>query len=67
LTRDGDFLTFAGKAARLSTREPVEGQRNFRGRLAGLAGDAVLLDLPDGRRVTIPRGLILKARLEVDL
>jgi len=27
----------------------------------------VLLDLPDGRRVTIPRGLILKARLEVDL
>ena len=67
LTRDGDFVTFAGKAARLSTREPVEGQRNFRGRLAGLAVDAVLLDLPDGRRVTIPRGLILKARLEVEL
>lgn len=67
LTRDTDFVTFAGKAARLSTREPVEGQRNFRGRLAGLAGDAVLLDLPDGRRVTIPRGLILKARLEVEL
>jgi ribosome maturation factor RimP len=67
LTRDGDFVRFAGKTARISTREPVEGQRNFRGRLAGLAGDAVLLDLPDGRRVTIPRGLILKARLEVEL
>jgi len=67
LTRDGDFVRFAGITARISTREPVEGQRNFRGRLAGLAGDAVLLDLPDGRRVTIPRGLILKARLEVEL
>lgn len=67
LTRDSDFVTFAGKAARLNTREPIEGQRNFRGRLAGLAGDAVLLDLQDGRRVSIPRGLIAKARLEIEL
>ena len=64
LTRDTDFLTFAGKAARITTREAVGGQKNFRGRLAGLAQGAVLLDLADGRRVTIPRGLIAKARLQ---
>ncbi len=63
LTRDADFLSFAGKAARITTREAMDGQRNFRGRLAGLEGGAVLLDLDDGRRVTIPRGLIAKARL----
>jgi ribosome maturation factor RimP len=63
LTRDADFLSFAGKAARITTREAVEGQRNFRGRLAGLRDGAVLLDLDDGRRVAIPRGLIAKARL----
>ncbi len=63
LTRDADFLSFAGKAARITTREAVGGQRNFRGRLAGLRDGAVLLDLDDGRRVGIPRGLIAKARL----
>jgi ribosome maturation factor RimP len=67
LTRDADFVGFAGKAAQITTREALEGQRNFRGRLAGLAEGAVLLDLADGRRVRIPRGLIAKARLEIEL
>lgn len=67
LTRDADFVGFAGKAARITTRDPLEGQRNFRGRLAGLADGAVLLDLADGRQVRIPRGLIAKARLEIEL
>ncbi len=67
LTRDADFLGFVGKAARITTHEAVEGQRNFRGRLAGLAEGGVLLDLADGRQVRIPRGLIAKARLEIEL
>jgi ribosome maturation factor RimP len=67
LTRESDFVAFAGKAARITTHEAIEGQRNFRGRLAGLAEGVVLLDLPDGRRVRIPRGIIAKARLEVEL
>lgn len=67
LTRDADFLGFIGKAARISTREDVDGRRNFSGRLAGLADGAVLLDMADGRRVAIPRGLITRARLEIEL
>jgi len=67
LTRDADFIRFAGKAARVVTRDPVEGQRNFRGRLAGLVDGMVLLNLADGRQVQLPRQLIAKARLEVEL
>jgi ribosome maturation factor RimP len=67
LTRESDFVAFAGKAARITTHEAIGGQRNFRGRLAGLVAGAVLLDLPDGRRVRIPRTFIAKARLEVEL
>ncbi|MBI4572531.1 MAG: ribosome maturation factor RimP [candidate division NC10 bacterium] len=67
LTREADFLRYAGKAVRITTHEAVEGQRNFRGRLAGLEDGMVLLDLAEGRRVRIPRGLIAKARLEIEL
>jgi ribosome maturation factor RimP len=67
LTRDQDFVRFAGQEARVSTREALQGRRNFRGRLAGLQDGAVLLDLPDGQRVVIPRELILRARLQPDL
>jgi len=67
LTQEEDFLRFAGKAARISTHEPLEGQRNFRGRLAGMAEGAVLVDLADGRQARIPRTLIARARLEIEL
>ncbi len=64
LTRETDFTRFAGRPARITTREAVAGQRNFRGRLAGLEDRTVLLEPPDGQRVAIPYDLILRARLE---
>ncbi len=64
LTRGADFVRFAGREVKVTTREAVEGQRNFRGRLVGLEGERVLVALPDGRRAAIPRELILKARLQ---
>ena len=67
LARPEHFLRFAGRAAKITTREDVEGRHNFRGRLAGLQGEAVLLDLQDGQRATIPLELILRARLEQEL
>lgn len=67
LTRDKDFVEFAGRVARIVTHDPIEGQRNFRGRLAGLTEGAVFLTLADGRPVRIPRDLIAKARLEIVL
>ncbi len=64
LTREHDFVRFAGQTVRVATREDLQGRHNFRGRLAGLQDGAVLLDLPDGQRVSIPRELILRARLQ---
>jgi ribosome maturation factor RimP len=67
LARPEHFARFAGKAARITTREDLGGRHNFRGRLAGLQGTTVLLDLQDGQRTTIPLELILRARLEPEL
>jgi ribosome maturation factor RimP len=67
LTRPADYLRFTGQAARIATRERVEGRHNFQGRLAGLQDEAVLLDLPEGGRASIPLELILRARLEPEL
>ncbi len=67
LTRPADYVRYAGQAARIATRQSVDGRHNFRGRLAGLQEDVVLLDLPDGTRASIPLELILRARLEPEL
>ncbi|MBI4537126.1 MAG: ribosome maturation factor RimP [candidate division NC10 bacterium] len=67
LTREADFVRFAGRDARIMTREAMAGQRNFRGRLAGQDGRAIILERSDGQRVAIPYDLILKARLEPEL
>lgn len=67
LTRDQDFERYAGRTVQVSTLEPLEGRRKFRGRLAGLEDGTVLVDLPDGQRARIPRELIRRARLQPDL
>lgn len=45
LTRLADFETFSGLEARLETDRLVEGRKRFRGRLAGIEGDDVAVDL----------------------
>ncbi|MGH6945521.1 MAG: ribosome maturation factor RimP [Geminicoccaceae bacterium] len=62
LVRRGDFERFAGAEVRLETEAPIEGRRRFRGRLVGLAGDNLLLQLSEGERA-IPYGAIKKAKL----
>jgi ribosome maturation factor RimP len=63
LSRDRDFERFAGRRVRVTTHAPIDGQRNFIGRLEGLVENAVRLALEDGRQVAIPRDGIAKARL----
>jgi ribosome maturation factor RimP len=45
LRKPGDYEHFAGRRARVILREPVDGQTVFEGRLAGLEGGLVRLDL----------------------
>jgi ribosome maturation factor RimP len=67
LFSDRDFTRFAGRKIRLSTHLPLEGRRNFQGRLDGIVEGSVRLTLEDGRQVSIPRDQVAKARLEIEL
>src|SRR5687768_4325915 len=44
LYKRADYERFAGSLARMRTRRPIDGQRNFRGRLLGLEGEQVLFE-----------------------
>jgi ribosome maturation factor RimP len=61
-----DFERFAGRRAKVVMREPVDGQTFFKGRLAGVDGDAALMDGDDGRRHRVPLGIVSRANLEVE-
>jgi ribosome maturation factor RimP len=63
LAREADFLRFAGQRANVTTVQAIAGQRRFLGVLRGFEGGCVLLEREDGVIVSIPRGLIAKARL----
>jgi ribosome maturation factor RimP len=66
LYKRADYERFAGHAAKLKTRSPIAGQRNFRGRIAGVDEHKVILDDRTSGRVSIPVADIVKANLEID-
>ena len=67
LYKRADYERFAGSLAKLKTQRPINGQRNFRGRLVGLQGEDVLFDDRTNGRVAVPLGSILKANLEINV
>jgi ribosome maturation factor RimP len=67
LYKRADYERFAGSDAKLKTRQPIEGQRNFRGRILGVDENDVLFEDRTNGRVRIPFDIITKANLEVDL
>lgn len=48
LTRLKDFETFEGYEAKVETTEMIDGRRRFKGVLAGIEGDEVLMNLEEG-------------------
>jgi ribosome maturation factor RimP len=66
LTSEKDFARFAGRQVKVTTVVPLEGRRNFAGRLVGLADAIVRVVLEDGQEVGIPKDQIAKARLVAD-
>src|SRR5262245_66024600 len=67
LYKRADFERFAGSNAKLKTRQPIDGQRNFRGRLLGVENNDVLFEDRTNGRVRIPLDIITKANLDVNL
>lgn len=67
LYKRADYERFAGSKAKLRTRRAINGQRNFRGTLLGIAGEEVSFEDRTNGRVQIPLDAIAKANLEVDV
>ena len=67
LYKRADYERFAGSQAKLKIRQPIAGQRNFRGTLAGVEGENLIFEDRTSGRVLIPLQLITKANLEVDV
>jgi ribosome maturation factor RimP len=67
LYKRADYERFVGNNAKLKTRQPIAGQRNFRGQLLAIEGDEVIFEDRTNGRVQIPLHLISKANLEVDV
>jgi ribosome maturation factor RimP len=67
LVKEADYLRFTGKAARVRTRSPIEGQRNFKGRILGVAAGRVELEVASGKKVDIAVGDIEKANLVIEI
>ncbi len=67
LYKRADYERFTGHAAKLKTRAAFKGQRNFRGRIAGVEGEEIVFDDRTSGRVTIPLETIAKANLEIDV
>ena len=65
LMRPAEFERFAGRLARISMLEPVENQKFFEGRLAGVADGTVQIEV-QGRVIALPMEGIRKANLVVE-
>jgi ribosome maturation factor RimP len=66
LVKESDFSRFDGKLAKIQTRIPLQQQKVFKGRLKGLRGGSVVLELPQGNLLEIPLDVIQEARLEFE-
>ena len=67
LYKRSDYERFAGSPAKLKTQQPINGQRNFRGRLLGVEGNDVIFEDRTSGRVSFPLDLVAKANLEIDV
>ena len=65
LRGEADYRRFTGRLAKIVTREPIDRQTSFAGRLAGVEDGVILLE--EGRRThRIPVGLVSRGRLDVE-
>jgi len=55
LTKAADFERFCGQRVKLMTRQPVNNNRHFEGRLESFEGGKLLLDLSAARRKARPK------------
>ena len=62
LRRLQDFQRFTGSLVKLKTVMPLEGQRNFKGRLLEASEDVLVIET-DAEEISLPMSAIEKARI----
>jgi ribosome maturation factor RimP len=67
LYKPADYERFTGSKAKIKTRVAIGNQRNFRGKILGVADNKVVFDDRTTGRAEIPFESIAKANLEVDV
>ncbi len=69
LYKEADYERFAGLPAHVRISEPIEGQRNFYGKLIGLEREgetAAIVEEQSGKRHRLPLSRIVKANVEIE-
>jgi ribosome maturation factor RimP len=66
LYKPADYERFTGSRVKLRTAAPINGQRNFKGKLLGISGDFVSLEADTAGRIDIPFEQIAKANIEYE-
>ena len=66
LYKRADYDRFSGSRIKLKTSQAIDGQRNFKGRLIGLADERVSIEADGRGLIEIPYELIEKANIEYE-
>jgi ribosome maturation factor RimP len=61
----GDFQRFAGRKAKVTTKEPIEGNQVFMGRINKVEEELITMEVGQ-QELRIPFSEVAKARLEVE-
>jgi len=67
LQRAEDFERFTGSRIKLTTREPVNGNRHFEGRLESFAGGKLMLETVSGKKKPKPGHAQHGQKVEIEL
>jgi ribosome maturation factor RimP len=62
-----DFEKFVGNLAKVKTYKPINGQRNFRGRIKTVEAEEIVFDDKTSGEVRFPFDAVAKANLEIDI
>jgi ribosome maturation factor RimP len=66
LSKAQDFERFVGRKAKVVLREPVENQRHWEGKLAGISEGMVALEPSAGKLIHFPFAQVQKANLKFE-
>jgi ribosome maturation factor RimP len=66
LKKPADFNRYKGRKAIIKTYQPINGKKEFSGRLEGVQADSVVLDTDESGQLLIPMAQVALAQLDVE-